>query len=415
MSFLKNFFKDVSKKEAISWAFYDFSNSGYYMIIMSFVFPLYFKEVIAKGAYGDFWWGLSISISILIGALLSPIIGAIADYDTQRKRKFIIFSIISMIGTALLYFTGSNMLLVSAMIFIITNLFYELALVLYDSFLMHVSSDETVGRISGLGWGLGYVGGIVAMLALRPLYGGGIEGNLALYKLTFPLTALFFLVFSLPAFIFIKEHKKIRVKKSFFSVVKIGIRNVLSTIKDIKKHKKIAWFLVGFYFINDALVTLFAFVSIYAKTTLSFSVSEITLLLILMQLIGFPCAIFFGWLSDKKGSKKILLFTIAVWALIVILSATATSKTVFYFVAVLVGLVIGSSQAIARSWLTKIIPKKKRCEFFGFNGFASKVAATTGPVLFGVVSSVTANQRIAMIALLPFFIISFIIFYRIEE
>ena len=258
------------------------------------------------------------------------------------------------------------------------------------------------------------------MLLLKPFYGGGFShGADQLYRLTFPLTALFFLLFSIPAFLFIKEHKKnpktILAKKSHFSLIKIGCKNVLQTIKDIKKHKKIAWFLVGFYFINDALVTLFAFFPIYAKTTLSFSLSEITILLLIVQLIGFPCAIFLGWLSDKKGSKKILLSTIVVWAVIILLSASATSKALFYFVAVLTGVVIGASQAIARSWLSKIVPPKKRCEFFGFNAFASKVSATTGPVLFGLVSSITANQRIAMLALLPFFVISFIIFAKIKE
>ena len=137
--------------------------------------------------------------------------------------------------------------------------------------------------------------------------------------------------------------------------------------------------------------------------------------MLIIQLIGFPSAVFFGWLSDKKGPKKVLLFTIAVWICIILLLTMATTRPMFYMAAILSGMVVGSSQAIARSWLGKIIPAAKRTEFFGFNGFASKVSATTGPLLFGTISSVTGSQRLAMLAIVPFFIVSFLIFYRISN
>ena len=413
---IRNFFKDVNKKEAISWAFFDFANSAYTLLIVSFVFPIYFRDVIAGSINGDFWWGLAVSVSTLIGGIITPVIGAIADYDSRRKSKFILFSMLTIIGTAALYFTGPGLLVSGLLLFIFMNLCFEIAQTLYDSFLIHVSTEETVGRISGLGWGIGYLGGVIAMLLLRPLYVGGYAGELeTMYKLTFPLTALFFFIFALPSFVFIKEHSIIKKKESLINIIKIGFQNTFKTIKEVKKHKKIAWFLVAFYILSDALVTIFAFVPIYAKVTLGFSLSEIAILLLIVQLIGFPAAIFFGWLSDKKGSKKILLFTIFIWIIIVLAASVAYSKTFFYILSILTGVVIGASQAIARSWFSRIIPKEKRCEFFGFNGFASKVAATTGPLIFGIISSLTGNQRIAIAAMAPYFIISFIIFYKIED
>lgn len=416
MRILDKFFKNANKKEAISWAFYDFANSSYALLILSFVFPIYFKEVIAGVEKGDFYWGLLVSVSILIGGLIAPIIGAIADYDSRKKIKFIIFALVSMVGTAFLFFSGSNKLLLVSLIFLISNVAFELAQTLYDSFLARVSTKETVGRISGMAWGLGYIGGVVAMLALKPLYENGYAGDFEFgYKLVFPLTALFFFLFSLPSFIFIKEKSENRNKESFSALVKHGVKSVIGTIKNLKQHKNIAWFLVGFYFVNDALVTIFAFTPIYARTTFGMEFKEILTLLLIVQIIAFPAATIFGLLSDRKGSKKILLFTIAVWAIIVALLSVATTKTMFYVLALLTALVIGSSQAIARSWLSKLVPDEKRFEFFGFNGFASKIAATTGPVLFGAVSVATGNQRLAMAALIPFFIIAFIIFARIKE
>src|SRR3989344_846195 len=402
------FFEGSDKKQVISWGLVDFGNSAFSLLILSFVFPIYFKEVIAAGRAGDFWWGFAVSVSVLIAGVLSPIIGAMADYDTKRKAKFILFSILSIIGTAALYFTGEGMLLFAIFLFILTTIFFEIAQTLYDSFLVQISNEKNAGRISGFAWGLGYLGGAIALLLFAPLFSKGYSAGLEnSYKLTFPLTALFFFIFALPCFFFIKE-QGVNIKGSFLKLVRTGIRNTYTTIKEIKKYKKIAFFLLGFYLLADALVTLFAFIPIYAKTTLGLNFSEIAVLLLIVYLIGFPSTILFGWLSDKKGQRNILLSTLVMWCLIVVLIAASKSKISFYVASVLTGLAIGSSQSIARSWYSQIIPKEKRSEFFGFNGFASKVAATTGPLVFGIISTLTSNQRIAMLSLIPYFILSFV-------
>ncbi|MBI1970633.1 MFS transporter, partial [Candidatus Woesearchaeota archaeon] len=128
---IRAFFRDVSKKEAVSWAFYDFANSSYALLILSFVFPIFFRENIVGGQHGDFWWGLAVSGSILLCGLASPIIGAIADYDTKRKQKFIFFGLLSILGTALLYFTGPGLMLFSFTLFVFTNFCYQIAQTLY--------------------------------------------------------------------------------------------------------------------------------------------------------------------------------------------------------------------------------------------------------------------------------------------
>lgn len=411
----KPFSFKLLSKESVSWVFYDFANSAYALLILSFVFPIYFKEVVVGGQNGDFWWGLAVSASILLGGLIAPFIGAMADYESRRKAKFIFFASMSMIGAASLFFLGPNMLIFGLLLFIVTNIFFEIAQTLYDSFLPQVSNEKSRGLISGLGWGLGYLGGIVAMLLLSKFYQNGYsEAGSFLYRLTFPLTALFFLICALPAFILIKEAKS-KNRESLKKVALTGFNNTFKTLKEIKKHKRIAWFLVAFFLFNDALATIFAFIPIYAKTTLGFTFSEILTLLLIVQLVGFPSTIFFGWLSDKISHKKILLFTLVLWIIGIFGISIASSKGVFYALSILTGLVMGSSQAIARSWFSKIIPKNKTSEFFGFNGFASKVAATLGPILFGMISVLTGNQRIAMASMLIFFITSFIIFSTIKE
>lgn len=416
MKLLDKFFQDADKKQAISWSFFDFANSGYALLIGTFVFPIFYKEVIAGVEKGDFYWGLIISLSILIGGLLTPIIGAMADHDSRKKTKLILFSLLCIFGTAMLYFSGPNTLILSSIIFIFTHICFEISTTLYDSFLNQVSTAQTVGRISGLGWGFGYIGGVVAMLSLTPFFEDGYAGDLMNnYKLTFPLTALFFLIFALPSFFYLKENKSLLTKIKFWVLAKTGLQKVISTIKTLKNYKNIAWFLLAFFLLNDALITLFTFMPIYARTTFEMSFTEIMSLLLIVQIAGFPAATIFGYISDKKGSKKILLSTIIIWGIIIIMLASATSKEIFYAIALLTALVIGSSQAIARSWLNKMVPEEKRFEFFGFNGFASKMAATTGPLLFGTISVLTGNQRLAILALLPFFIAAFVIFSKIKE
>ncbi|MDO8628342.1 MAG: MFS transporter [Nanoarchaeota archaeon] len=413
MSFWKNFFAGTNKKEVVAWALFDFANSSYSLIILSFLFPIYFKEVIISGPASDFYWGLTISISILLAGLAAPIIGAMADHERRRKRKFVFFSILAILGIASLYFTGKNTLLLASTLFIATNFCFELALILYDSFLTRVSTPKTIGRISGLGWGLGYVGGLAALLLANIFYHHSPYSTW--YRLVFPMVALFFLTFALPAFIILKDKQPSTNKKSLLTLIKIGLQKVVTTIKDVKKHKKIGLFLISFYLITDALVTLTIFIPVYARTTLHVTLAQLTILYVIIHIIGFPATMFFGWLSDKQGAKKILLSTIIIWGIIVLLLILAQSITTLYIVAILTGLVIGSSQSVARSWLVKIIPAHKRTEFLGFNGFASKISATTGPFIFASITSLTGNQRYAMLALLPYFIIAFFIFSRIKE
>ncbi len=404
------------KMQAISWALFDFANSSYSIIILTFVFPIFFKDVIAGRAYGDFYWGLIASLSILISGILAPLIGAVVDYSKKLKFTFIIFALFSIIGTALLYFSSHNLLFLVSSLFIVTNLCYNISLGLYDSFLPYVSTPKNSGRVSGLGYGFGYLGGFVALILLKPLYESGYNSEfLQQYKLTFALAAAFFLFFALPMFFFVRGRNIKKIKGNFFHFVYNGFSRTLDTIKKIKKHKEIVFFIIALYLLSDALYTIFGFISIYAKDTLLLSIPEITSILLLIHFVAFPSSIFLGWLSDKKGYKKVLLATIVGWIIIISLLSIANSKSQFYLLATFSGIVIGGSQAIPRAWFAKIIPHEKLCEFFGFNSLSTKIAGTIGPLIFGSISSLSGNQRIAMLSLLPLVIAAFFIFAKIRE
>lgn len=410
--------KHFLRKNVLSWGFFDFANSSYTVLIGSFIFPVYFKEVIAGAQYGDFYWGLIGSISVLLAGLVSPVMGAVADYDSRKKSKFIWCVLLSIIATALLFFSSSGTLIFASLVFICANLLVLLSQSLYDSFLSHVSSKKNAGTVSGFGYGLGYLGGIVAMLLLKPLYVNGYAGEYEfMYKLALVGTALFMLVFSLPSFFYLRDKKRnVSVRnESLFELAKKGFGNTFIAFKELKKEKHIAWFLIAFYFMNDALVTIFAFTSLYATETLNLTLSQIGTLFIIVQVVAIPASVIFGMLADKFGQRRILLLSVFGWIIVDLILFFAHSWYTMLVMATLTGLVIGGSQCIARSWYSNIVPDKKRFVMFGFNSFASKIAVTIGPVLFGVVSSFSGNQRLAMLSLLPFFVISWIIFYFIKK
>lgn len=166
---------------------------------------------------------------------------------------------------------------------------------------------------------------------------------------------------------------------------------------------------------NDAMATMFAFMPLFGKATLGLNFKELTLLLMGAQVFAFPAAWFSGWISDKIGQKPVVLSTVFGWFSLTLMIALSQTKMHFYIAALLGALVTGSSQGAARAWFTKIVPEEKRSEFFGFNGFASKIAATAGPVIFGALASFTGNQRYGVLAMLPFFAVSFYVFLKVKE
>ncbi|MGV8142711.1 MAG: MFS transporter [Candidatus Pacearchaeota archaeon] len=402
-------------KKAIAWSMFDFGNSAYSLLIVTFVFPIFFKTIIAKNLpIGDLYWGLISSASVVLAGLMAPIIGAKADADGKRKKRFVFWTLVSIISTSLLYFTQPGTILKAVVIFMIANTSFTLAVFLNDSLLNQIASEKKRGKLSGIGYGLGYLGGLIAMLILRPLYENSSGISQLTTRLTFPATALYFLIFSIPAFILLKDSET-KTNDSWREATKKAINQTLKTVKNLKNQKNILFFLIGFFLLNDALVTIFSFISIYATNTLELSIKTITQSYIIIQVIAIPATIILGTLSDKINPKKILISSIVGWLIVIFTLVSSTTKTGFIFASVFAGISIGSSQAVARSWFSNIIPKNQTSEFFGFNACCSKVAAILGPAVFGIISSSTGSQRIALASLSLWFIISAIFFMKVNS
>ncbi|MBI4151055.1 MFS transporter [Candidatus Woesearchaeota archaeon] len=406
-----------SKKEIWSWAFYDFANSSYGFVVASMLFPIFYRTFLAGNTgQADFYWGLSFGISVALAALACPIIGAFADQAKNKKQLLILSTVLCIIGTALLYFTPWMGLLFASILFILTNFMYTVGAVLYDSFLMDIASHHNKGRVSGFAWGLGYIGGLVALIVLIPLFIKGFEGpNLGTYLLTFPGTALFFLIFALPAFIFLRSHRHPAASMNVSQALPAAFKSLFETLKNWRLHKNVLLFLAAFYLLSDGLNTIFSFTAIYATVTLGLSVVKTMLVIATVYVVGFPATVITGRLADRWGCKSIIMASSIGWVIVVILLMLKPSFEMLMGVAVLTGIVIGSSQAPARTLLAKLVPEDKASQFFGFNGLASKISASLGPVLFGAVSWWSGSQVVALGSIIPFFVASIIVLLFVRE
>jgi UMF1 family MFS transporter len=418
-----------NKGKIISWTLFDFANTSYSIVVVTFLYAVYFKKTVVEGApIGDLYWSIATSISMIITAIISPVLGAIADHSAGKKRFLLFFTFLCITSTALLYFVSKGNILAGVILFIIANVGFESGLVFYDSFLPELTAPKNYGRVSGYGYAMGYLGSLVILAISFPF----IENNMI--RETFILAALFFMIFSLPLFLFLKDSRKDVIRtKSFF---KIGVERVVFSIKHLKENRDLMFFLISFFFFIEGVNTIIFFSGNYASSTLNFSLKELIVFFIIVQTTAIIGSIVFGIISDAIGQKKALVFSLIIW-IITILFAYLTSSpdsyliilfakvfnidnntTViysFYLVGLLVGSVMGATQSTSRGLMSKLTPADRKTEFFGFYSFFGKSSAIIGPLLFGLVSYLTGSQRAAILTICFFFIIGLILLRNVKE
>lgn len=397
----------LNKGRIFVWTLFDFANTSFSIVVVTVIYAVYFKKTVAGGdPIGDFYWSLATSISMMVVALISPVLGAIADHSAGKKRFLLFFTLLCIISTGLLYNVGAGAVFWGILIFILANIGFEAGLVFYDAFLPEITTPKNYGRVSGYGFGMGYLGSLATLAIAYPFIEQG------LVKTTFPISSIFFLIFAIPLFIFLKDNrKKIDVKESY---LKIGFNRVFSTIKHLKNYKNLAVFLLAYFFYIEGVNTVIYFSGNYASTTIGLSDSEVLMFFLTVQTTAILGSIFFGIIADSIGQKKTIVISIVLWIITVCLAYIVQDKTTFYVVGLLAGSVMGATQSTSRSLMTKLTPPDKKTEFFGFYSFFGKSSAILGPLVFGIVSF-TTNQRTAILSITIFFIIGLLILLRVRD
>jgi len=396
------------KGRVFVWTLFDFANTSFSIIVVTFLYAVYFKKTVAGNeAIGDLYWSISTSIAMAITAFISPILGAIADYSAGKKRFLLFFTMLCILGTASLYFIGPGQIFWGIFLFVLANIGFEAGLVFYDAFLPEITAPKNYGRVSGYGFGMGYFGSLATLAIVYPFI------KASMIKESFPVAALFFLIFSLPLFFFLKE-KRVKVERTE-SFITIGFSRVWSTLTHLKYYKNLAIFLVAFFFYIEGVNTIIFFSGNYASTTLGFSEMELLVFFIVVQTTAIAGSVVLGIVADKIGQKRTIVITLFMWLVTVALAYFVYDKMGFYIVGLLAGAAMGSCQSTSRSLMSKLTPPEKKTEFFGFYSFFGKSSAVIGPLVFGLVSFISGDQRLAIISIAFFFIIGLLILTKVKD
>jgi MFS transporter, UMF1 family len=397
-----------TRREIWSWAMFDFANSSYTTVIVSVAFGIYFTRLVAPEGRGDSLWGFAILLGNLIVLSLSPILGAIAD-DSGRKKLFLAATYATcVLGTAGLYFAVPGRVDLALLFFVLSFVGFSFGENLAGAFLPEISTPANIGRISGLGWGLGYFGGLGCLLLVKPLLDGGFTAeNIPNLRLVWITTALFFLVAALPTFLFLRERAP-RGTASALHYVRAGFRRIADTGRSVRHFTELVKFLSVFFVYSMGLTSVIAFAGIFAERTLGFTPGELVGLFMVLQLSSAGGAFFFGFLQDRLGASRTIQITLVLWILVCIGAYFCESKGLFWGIGLAAGLGIGSLQSASRGLVGLFSPPEKSGEFFGFWGLAGKGAYMLGPFLFGLMSTASGSQRVAMLSTIVFFVVGLI-------
>tara|TARA_B100000029_G_scaffold54746_1_gene49679 strand:+ start:9514 stop:10773 length:1260 start_codon:yes stop_codon:yes gene_type:complete len=405
------FIKKKINKELYSWSLLDWANSSWPTVIITFIFSTYFvKNIAPNEILGTSLWGYVLSISGLLLAITAPLLGIYSDIIKKRKIFLVIFTILTSFFAFLLWFLepSKNILITFLVLIGLGNICFEISTVFYNSLLKKISNKKNIGKISGIAWSLGYFGGILSLLICLILFINPNEPIFGLKKENFehiriigPFIGLWFLIFSLPSFIFIKEKKEKKKKKINF------IKNIKKTFLSIEKTT--LKFLISRMFYTDGLNTLFAFGGIYAATLYDMEFSEIILFGIALNISAGIGSIIFAFFDDKFGPKKIIKICLISLICICSFILITNNKIFFWFLGIGIGLFIGGLQSTSRSCMARLSKINDQSKMFGLYGLSGKITAFLGPYFVALLTTTFNNQKAGFVSIIIFFILGYFI------
>jgi UMF1 family MFS transporter len=416
------------KKSVIGWCLYDWANSAFATTVMAGFFPVFFKNYWSVGAdptISTARLGFANSIAGILIALCAPALGAIADKGTAKKKFLGFFAYLGVVMTSSLYLVSKGNWPVAFFLYVFANIGFAGGNVFYDSLITGVVSKKKMDFVSALGFSFGYLGGGLLFagnvwMTLSPETFGFSNSGEAV-KFSFVTVGIWWAVFSIPLFLFVKEPHvgRPRVSKG---AVRAGFGQLVETFREIRHLKPIVLFLFAYWLYIDGVDTVIRMAVDYGMS-IGFEYKDLMKALLITQFVGFPSAIGFGYLGGKIGAKGAIFLAIAVYLCISVWGAFMHSTYEFYGLAIVVGLVQGGIQAMSRSYFAKIIPVDKSAEYFGFYNMVGKFAAVLGPVLIGGAAvlaktmgcSSDAASRVSIMSVSLLFIAGGILFYFVDE
>lgn len=409
-----------SRKAIVSWSLYDWANSAFATTVMAGFFPVFFSSYWSSSATSQqstFYLGLANSIASICVAAMAPVLGAIADNGSYRKRLLTFFAFLGAIMTGALWFVAAGNWPLAVVFYITATIGFSGANTFYDSLLPSVASEKKVDFVSSLGFSLGYIGGgllflVNVLMYLNPRW-FGLPDEAAAVRASFMSVAVWWLAFSLPLFLFVKEQKG-KKRYTVGEAVKQGFSQIRGTFRAIRTLKVTGLFLLAYWCYIDGVDTIIRMAVDYG-TALGFPSESLIVALLITQFVAFPAALAYNWFGHKVGIKRALLIAICAYGLIAVMGFFMTKPIHFYLLACMIGLFQGGIQALSRSYYTRLIPQEQSAQFFGFFNMLGKFAAIVGPLLVGVVTVLSGSNRLGIISLVVLFIVGGLLLMKVDE
>ena len=409
----------VPRKEVFAWAMYDFANSGYTTVVLTAVFNAYFVAVVAQDApWATLAWTLVLSASYLIGMLLMPALGAYADVHARKKAVLAWVTVGCVVSTALLALVGPGDLLLAAVLLIISNFCFAAGVTLNSAFLPELARAEALGKVSGWGWSIGYLGGLLALaLCLAYVLHAQGRGEPATHyvPVTLLITAALFALASLVTFAGLKERAQPLPGARVSGLLRESTQRLWQTLRQIDRYRDFGWLMLCGLLYQAGLSVVVALAAIYAQQVMRFDTAQTMLLVLVVNVTAALGAFAFGYVQDAVGHRRALALTIWGWVAMVALAAGTTGTTGFWIAANIAGLCMGSSQSAGRAMVALFAPRQRLAEFYSLWNAAVWLSAILGPVTYGLVTWVTDNDhRLAMMITGLYFVAGLLVLSRVD-
>ena len=415
----------ASPKELWGWAFYDFANSGYTTVVQTTIFSAYFVGVVAGAAQGlspglsTLLWSLAIGVANFVVMISGPLVGALADYHACKKSFLLISSIGCISGTALLALVGPGDVNLGMLLVIFSAIMFASGENLIAAFLPELATEENRGKLSGYGWGLGYLGGLLTLgLCLAYITWAKQQGLTETHYVPVSLliTATIFAITATPTFIWLKERAVPVAWDKQQSSIKLSFGRLQQTFKDATRFRDLIWFLATLGIYQSGVSTVIVLAAIYAREVMGFDTQSLIMLIMLVNVTAGVGALICGHIQDKLGSVPTLAVTLVIWIIAVIFAINATKSADMWIVGNIIGLAMGSSQSIGRALVSKFSPTDRAGEFLGLWGLVNRLSAIIGPLTYGLINYLSdGNHRLSLMSTCVFFILGLVALTQVKE
>ena len=422
------------RKSIFGWCMYDWANSAYITTVGVALLPIYFAEgIVGKDGVVIFGatvsatalWGFMLGGAALLVFLFAPVLGAIADFSSAKKKFLICFAYIGSLFATLLIFCMPGGVWLAVVLYIGTQVCFVGGNVFYDAFLPQLASEDKLDSVSAKGFAYGYVGGSIQFglsLALVAMHEAiGIDRVMAV-RIAMAMTGLWWASWTLFTVKYLKEIKtdqklpeKYRNQPKISAYLSLGINRTIATAKKVGNFKHLTLFLIAYMIYNDGIHTVTSMGTIYGKEELGLSDTDLMVTLLLIQVVALVGALIFGLLANRIGARRSVMFSLVLWSGVVIYAYFIQTAKEFFILGMIVGFVLGGTQALSRSFYGAMIPEKASAEFYGFYSVFSKFSAIWGPITFGLIRQITGTARLAIISLMVFFIVGLILLAFVND